>query len=340
MAVRRVKQKVHVSSVVGSLAIATFVVSWMGGFPAAWVENGYSRPLFPIISHILSFGADAVSFSWFDVWILAGIFVLIYSIRSRKPGVLIFAVSASYLWFFWSWGINYHRPRLETKLLLRSDNITPAEVERFAQTAAAELNRLWPSVPQSQPTPEVAMLAAQRVRTVMGRIEGRDWVAADRIKHSVFAQGWFRISGIEGMFNPFGHEALVTSDLLPFEYPFVMTHELAHVRGIPNEGDANLVAVFATLSSNVPAFEYSGWFQLWLYLRNPERDKLLDPGPRHDLQAFFERVRSQQVAWANNLQSAVLDWHLKANDVGEGVASYSRFVGLAIASQDTWDRYR
>jgi hypothetical protein len=173
----------------------------------------------------------------------------------------------------------------------------------------------------------------------MSRIDGTDWTAAHRIKRSLLAEWWLRIAGIDGLFNPFGHEPVVASTLLPFERPFIDAHELAHVRGIPNEGDANLVAVFACIPSSDPQFQYSGWFHLWLYLRNTDRDKLLDSGPRRDVQRFFDRVRSQEVPWASNLQSAVLDWHLKANSIPEGVRSYEKFVTLAVASHDRWGEF-
>src|SRR5262249_1604335 len=162
--------------------------------------------------------------------------LLLYAIR-RKAARMVFAVVAvGYLWFFWSWGLNYHRPRLQVKLSLDPQSVKKTDIEEFTRLAAAELNRLRPTVVAMRIADDLSPQASARVRRVMERIEGQNWRAAGRIKHSIFAQGWFRIAGIEGMFNPFGHEPLVTSGLLPFEYPFVTTHELAHVWGIPNEG--------------------------------------------------------------------------------------------------------
>ena len=56
-----------------------------------------------------------------------------------------------------------------------------------------------------------------------------------------------------------------------------MCHELAHVRGYPDEGDANVIAAFATLMSENPAFQYSGWLNLWLYLRTRELESFSIP---------------------------------------------------------------
>ena len=119
-----------------------------------------------------------------------------------------------------------------------------------------------------------------------------------------------------------------------------MAHELAHVRGYPDEGDANLIAAFATLMSVDPGFQYSGWLNLWLYLRTRDREKLLETGPRSDIQRIFERERAEEIRWINDFQRSLLDWFLKANNVEEGVRSYSRVVLLAAGTEPTWERYR
>ena len=336
----RVKGKFRVAAVLATLSIATFLVSWAQLWPRNLVEKVYSRFVFPTVSHIAAPLADAVPFSWLDVAIVAFVAILIYCLRTRNGAVLVATLSVAYLWFFWSWGLNYHRPPLESRMAIDAAKVQSADIDGFAQTAAAELNRLWPVVAGKDASREaIAALAASRVRLVCSRIEGRDWPAPSRVKRSLLADSWFEIAGIDGMFNPFGHEPLVASGVLQFELPFVMAHELAHVRGIPNEGDANLVAVLATVASGDPAFQYSGWLNLWLYLRNPERDRLLEAGPRRDLQLLFARMRAQQAPWASSLQAAILDWHLKANNIPEGRASYSRFVALAIASRDRWKEF-
>jgi hypothetical protein len=147
-------------------------------------------------------------------------------------------------------------------------------------------------------------------------------------------------AGIDGVFNPLAHEPIINKSLLDIERPFVMAHELAHVRGYPDEGDANVIATFATLMSEDPQFQYSGWLNLWLYLRTRELDKLLDPGVRQDVQRIFDRARREQIQWVNNFQQVLLDWFLKANSVSEGVRSYSRVVLLAAGTEPIWPTFR
>ena len=182
--------------------------------------------------------------------------------------------------------------------------------------------------------------AVERVRRVAAVIDGAKWQGSSRIKNSLLANPWFHAAGIDGVFNLFAHEPLITNSLLQFEKPFVMTHELAHVYGYAGEGDANLIGVFATLMSPDPHFRYSGWINLWLYVRNRKLDGLLEPGPRQDFDAMLERMRSEQIQWLSAIQSTILDWYLKSNSVPEGIRSYSQVVRLAAGTEPYWDRFR
>ena len=338
---QRVNKKFPFSMLLSVLAVATFIASWARLFPTGIVERAYSRAIFPTISHMFAFLADAVPFSWLDAFILGGIVALLYGFHKRKWMFLGGLVSVSYLCFFWTWGLNYHRPPLQNRLHLETTKgFTDLDLKRFAETAAREINRLWPLASRSPLAREqIGDMAAKRVERVVFKIDGTDWVAPNRIKRSLLLERWYKMAGVDGMFNPFGHEPLVIAGPYPFELPFLMSHELAHVRGIANEGEANLVALLATVASDDPRFQYSGWLSLWNYL--PRFDEIkLDDGPRADLRASALRYQANEVAMVNQVQSAILDAHLKANAVPAGLRSYSEFVDFAVASQPRWQEFR
>jgi hypothetical protein len=324
-----------------ALAILTFILSWAGAFPSGLVEGWFARAAFPKISHAAGWFADAVPFSWLDAAIVLGLVLLIVLVRRRRFRLLASVVAALYLFFFWTWGLNYHRQPLASKLPLDSERSRPANMERFTQRAAGEINRLYAEKQKrGYDEQQVRAETAIRVDRVVATIDGSEWTASSRIKNSRLADPWFHMAGIDGMFNPFGHEPVVSDTLLDVERPFVIAHELGHVRGYPSEGDANLIAVFATVMSDDPVLQYSGWLNLWQYLRYRDIDTLLDDGPRRDLQRIFERARREQVRWISNIQTAVLDWFLKANSVEEGVRSYSQVILLAAETEPYWDRFR
>ncbi len=333
------------ASVLVLLALLTFICSWAGVFPPVLVENWYAHGIFPIISYSFGLLADMVPFAWLDTALLAGIPFAGWTVYRRKYRLLSGVVAGAYLVFFWSWGLNYHRPALSARLNVEVSDAVEAPVEAFRNTAAGEINRLYRELANSEyDDQQVRSAAADRVGRVVEVIHGSGWgsgwPAARIVKTSRLANAWFQMAGVDGLFNPFSHEPIISNGLLEIERPFVIAHELAHVRGYPNEGDANFVAVLATLVSGDPRLQYSGWLNLWFYLRNRDADALIDEGPRQDMLRIAERRRSQQVRWVSSLQTAVLDWYLKANNVDEGIRSYSQVVLLAVATERQWERFR
>src|SRR5438094_4100991 len=296
----------HLGWILPASAVLTFMASWAGIFPSTVVEKWYARGIFPIISELAEKVADAVSFSWLDVLIPAVLVSVIMLLRRRQWAGLLNLVAGAYLIFFWSWALNYHRLPLASKLEVDASKTHSDAIQEFAVHAAAEINRLY-GEKEKQPYDDNAAReeAVRRVEHVVRIIDGEDWDAAHRIKVSRISNVWFRAAGVDGMFNPAGHEPVISATVLDIERPFVMSHELAHVRGYPDEGDANVIAAFATLMSSKPDFQYSGWLSLWLYLRNRDLDKLLDPGPRSDLRRIFDRARAEQVWWVDDLQRFV-----------------------------------
>ncbi|PYS00617.1 MAG: hypothetical protein DMG12_17245 [Acidobacteria bacterium] len=324
-----------------ALALLTFILSWAGAFPPGVVETWYARGMFPKISGLAGGFADAVSFAWLDAGIFLGLALLVFLARRRRVRLAANIAAGLYLIFFWSWGLNYHRQPLDSKLPFDGERARPDRVKQFAERVAGQINRLYAEKQrQGYDEQKVQKEAVRRVSRVVAVIDGSEWRASSLVKNSWLVNPWFHAAGVDGLFNPFAHEPIVSNTLLDVERPFVIAHELAHVRGYPAEGDANLIAFFATVLSNDPILQYSGWLNLWLYVRSPELDTLLQPGPRGDLQRVFDRIRGERVRWIGNFQTAILDWYLKANSVPEGVRSYSQVVLLAAGTEPFWDRFR
>src|SRR5215831_3753311 len=324
-----------------AIALLSFIFSLSAAWPTGFIEKWFARGAFPRISTFFGWIADAAPFAWLDVLLAGAVIYLVVSIRRRHWTRVAVAVAVGYLIFFWSWGINYHREPLQSKIVLDSQSMTNPAIDAFRRRAAQHLNSLS-SVVQNTPYDEdqIRAAAVQRVGRVVERLDGTSWRAASRIKVSYLANPWFKFAGIDGLFNPLVHEPIINSNVLDIERPFVFAHELAHVRGYPDEGDANFVGLMATLMSDNPRLQYSGWLELWLYMRNRDSDSLLDAGPRQDIQRIFDRLRSERVAWVSDFQAAILDAFLKANSVSQGVASYSRILVLAAGTEKSWDLFR
>ena len=322
------------------LALASFFASWAGLFPAGFVERRFATGLYPLLSRVMAVAANAIPASWLDLLIVFAVPLVVYLLYRRKLRTLFGAAAVSYLFFFWTWGLNYHRTPLVSKLDFDSDLVTEERVAEFTAKTAAQLNQLYPEKEAlAHDELQLGALVGTRVAQVVEDLDGTSWMVSGRLKSSRILNPFFKAAGVDGMFNPFGHEALVAVGLLPFERPMILAHEIAHVRGYPNEGEANFIALMACVNSNDRAFRYSGWLTLWLYLRSRETDGLLDEGPRQDLEAMFNRRRDNRVEWVNDIQARTLDLFLKANRVEGGIRSYARIVTLAIGTEPSWVRF-
>src|SRR5262245_60071788 len=142
MDIPRVKKKLPLFLIPVSIAITTFLASWASVFPPEIVESAYSRRVFPVFSRLSGLMAYAIPFSWLDVWIPVAFALLIYSIYRRRWRLLVVSASVFYLWFFWGWGLNYHRSPLAERLHLELGGLAADDFDKFSDTAVAEINRL------------------------------------------------------------------------------------------------------------------------------------------------------------------------------------------------------
>ena len=347
MAARWVKLKFSngLPLALAGLALGSFIASWADLFPDQFVETWYARTLFPIISSVISPVGRLIGGSLMDL-VLPGALLLFAYLAYRRRGLAILGLLASgYLIFFWTWGVNYHRQPLDEKLDFQSERVTQGAISAFVQDAANELNRGYEDVARLDPITDEAALGVEadaRVRSVIEAIDGVPPVGGNspvQVKTSRLLDPFFRAGTVDGMFNPFGHEALVTGGLLRFELPMVVLHEIAHVRGYAHEGEANFVAFLAAIHSASPRLKYSGWLSMWRYLRSPGNDQLLDTGPLEDLEAIDQRIRGNRVEWVSRTQTRTLDVFLKVNRVEGGVRSYAEMLTLAVGTRHDWDRF-
>ena len=155
MAIRLVKQKLRIFNNFNGLpnrrlgwslvaaAVLTFILSWAGAFPSVGVEVWYARAIFPRISGLAHWFADAVPFAWLDAGLPLGLLLMVFLARKRRFRLAANVIGGLYLIFFWSWGLNYHRQPLASKLPLDGERRRPERIEQFAQQTAGRINRLY-----------------------------------------------------------------------------------------------------------------------------------------------------------------------------------------------------
>jgi hypothetical protein len=321
-------------------------------WPPAQVEALFAGGAYPPWQRAATTLTNAVPFAVFDVVIAVAVSTLLAiavaswrtasGSRARRAGAAlggaVSVAAVGYLWFLGSWGMNYQRAPLATRLGLRQAPPTVPGVVRFADETVAELNRLRP-LAMAQPWPDtegVRAMLAPAFRATLPTIGAPADVVAGRAKWSLL-QPYLRWAGIDGVTNPFVPEVVVNHDLLPIEWPFTLAHEWGHLAGLAHEAEASFAAWRTCLAASDQA-RYSArlWAIAHLLAMVPPSERIrliraIDEGPKGDLRAIAART-AKSVPVVRRVSWATYDRYLKTNRVSEGLASYDEAIGLILAA--------
>jgi hypothetical protein len=314
--------------------------------PARVVEQWYSGRLYPALQHLVTPASNLVPFALLDaaVAVILVALALVFWRRVRAAGwvrgmtttvaTLVTLTAALVLVFFVVWGFNYRRQPLDDKLDYDARRVTREAAIALGTHAVGEVNGLYAAAhdPASPRTPDIAAAFARAQRAL-----GSGWTAVPGVPKRSLIERYFRAAAVDGMTNPFFLEIIVNPDTLPFERPFVVMHEWAHLAGYANEAEANFVAWLGCTEGDAMA-QYSGWLAIFEHvaasLPRSERTALtatLADGPRRDLRASAARyARSSPVV--RDAARDAYDAYLRANRVREGIASYSEVVRLMLGA--------
>jgi hypothetical protein len=317
--------------------------------PASLVERVYSRGIFPLWQSWVTPVSNVAPFAVLDV-LIAGVAALtLWRVAQlgravRRDGVvvtlweafrrLVRAIAVLFLVFLWTWGFNYRRVPLDRTLSPARPSVADL---RAALTDAAALGASERAASASVPDPDDVPTALRapfaQALTALGR---PPLGAFGRPKHSLIATPLFTAAGVDGMIDPFALETIVHPDLLPFERPFVLAHEWAHLAGTADEAEASAVGWLACVDGG-PNLAYSARLYLIIEIAAAlprrmwlEERRRLDAGIVADLEAIAERQRRQRPS-VQRAAFRAYDGYLKANRVEDGVASYSRALSFILS---------
>lgn len=324
--------------------------------PSLWVEQLYSQQVYLFFQRGVTSLSSLVGFSLLDpllVLVLFGGGLWWWrAIRRAREGerwrtfarMLLNTVGVGalfYLLFVSVWGLNYRREPLTVKLDYDQSDVNASSLFALAKEAVGRLNELydvsnrdrWPSFDEFPARFTPAFNEAQR------RLGVQRTAVAGRPKITLLS-AYFQRAGIDGMMNPFLLEVLVNDRVMPYERPFLVAHEWAHLAGYANESEASFVGFLICLAGDVQS-QYSAWLfvlpQLVRHLPEPVRAEIyaeLEPGPRQHLAEVAARLR-RAVPLVRLSANRVYDQFLRANRVIEGIASYGLVVNLILGTSET-----
>lgn len=155
-----------------------------------------------------------------------------------------------------------------------------------------------------------------------------------------------------GYYFPFSMEANYNSSMYVVNTPATVCHELAHLKGIIYEDDANFIGFLACIESEDPFFRYSGYMSVLNYVEkefNRSRSDALDKRTHPEVarSVKYDNIFLTDEAWEKVEKKAVVETAvvkaasnqmteslLKVNGVEDGMKSYSRVVQLLLEYYD------
>lgn len=336
------------------IARVLLVVCAVGGavvpLPQAAVERWYSSSTYLRLQAVVTPVTNLVPIALFDVAIailliaFGAIFIRHLRKRSvgfalrRGLGTIVVTAAVAYLVFLAMWGLNYRRVPLEQKLDYDASRVSREAALRLAVESVRIVNGAYAAAHALPPDDAALAAAFAQAQRIMGAPRG----AVPGVPKASLLGIYFRHAAVSGMTVPFFLEITLSPELLPFERPFTLAHEWAHLAGYADESEANFLA-WLTCARGDALARYSGWLETYQYatasLHGADRRAVppLDDGPRADLRAMRERyMRSSPVVRATARE--VYDSYLRANRVSEGIASYSTVLKLMLGSryEDGW----
>lgn len=321
--------------------------------PSTLVEQLYSRGIYLAAQNVLTPLASLAPFALFDFLLGTVVIGVVVYWVTRMQGVVrghrlrIFLiivfnttalVAGIYLAFLLVWGLNYRREPLTTKLDYQSDQVTNQSLTELAAYSVGRLNQLHASAHQSgwstlEELPSRFSQAFEQAQRGLGSSR----VAVAGVPKQTLLQPYFRRAGIDGMLSPFSLEILINDAILPFERPYVVAHEWAHLAGFADESEASFVGWLTCLYGD-DSSRYSAWLflapRVFRHLKESERSRLwaqMDETPTTDLRAVAQRMRGAVPVVQRNA-NRVYNQYLRANRVEAGIASYGEVVDLILGT--------
>ena len=246
-------------------------------------------------------------------------------------------------------GVNYYRLPAE-ELCGLTVRTTPSEGELFelcvelADCASAERERLETGDNGG------ALLCAPIGETLDRAGEGYAPLSEEYpfLKHNVtrvkpvtvLSHKWSQISGVYGAYFSLFAEPNINTDVPEICIPFAAEHEMAHLRGIAREDEANFFGALACFSHPSPDYRYSGYLSAYLYCANAlyevDRD-LWEEARSHCSKGVLKDLKLETVYW-DEIEGASMDLPassaLRHESVQTSSSSYDRVVQLLCAYYD------
>lgn len=315
---------------------------------SAWIERAYSNGAYPVWERVAFSITNPVPWSLGDLAVAVGVTAIVWRIVAfvragrgkRTLGALAMVlfdlaaiVGAYAIWFEASWGWNYARAPIETRVQYDPSRVTPRAAQRLRDLAMLEMNALaGPAHLRAGVPLDLAALEATWLPAVQ-RV-GDTWTPVVGAAKPTLFDPFMQATGTSGFINPLSLTVQTSSDLLFFERPFDMAHEWSHVAAYAREDEANYLAILTCTRSPDPLVRYSGWFELFLYL--PPKQKYVK---RDFVSLVWQDFAAMRKRDAHHINTLLAHWtwrtynaYLKTNRIATGIENYNEVTRLVLGA--------
>lgn len=337
---------------IGALAVTGILRLLANGGSAKFFR--IYTPMSVAIEGVLSRVTGIFPFSVFELLCLIGLAALvinlILAIKRRRfmKWVTAFFMTVCLLvfGFTFTWGLNHLGPAVTGKLGMNVGKYSADQLEEttvFFMTRAGETAAVLPENADGT-------TAFSDFRTLAGDANGGYRIleaegyaifgGSDAPPKPLVSGRLFSYTGTTGLFFFMTGESNVNPDAYVAAIPFTMCHELAHRKGIAQEEGANFCAFLACNASKNPEFNYSGFYNAFIYCYNslykvaPERALALWESASPRLYADILAANAHYRKYDGKVREAaqsVNDMYLKAYGEEQGVQSYGAVTDSLIA---------
>ncbi len=293
--------------------------------------------------------------SWFPiplfyVWLSLLFGFFIYLIRNflikkctwkKSLLYLFYLLSTHFIWFYWSWGFNYHRISLGERWSIHS-LISEDEFLKEVNEQTQLVDSLRLSLVSEMDSFQMASqnLETQIRKLVIDFHHKNGFKAFENVRcRELQIKGSLLIWSSSGVYLPFIGESQIDGGLHKLSKPFTIAHELCHVMGWTHEGDCNFMAYLICRKSKNPFIRYSGELNYWRYLyanisrTHPDHFMKIKNNLSVVLQNYLKEINAANHRYPEifpNMREWFYDWFLKKHGIKSGDKSYAEIIRMVI----------
>jgi hypothetical protein len=320
-----------------------------------FVENYYSKGLYPIVSQFFRSLTGWIPFSVGDIiyatLILLSLRYLVIKRHYIKDHPMNFirnvfvVLAVAHFTFYFMWGLNYFRIPLGETLALKEE-YSEQELLQVASSLIKRTNKL--NLELNQDTLEMVEIPYTQQEIFDKTLGGYELLEKEipflrykrtSIKKSLFST-LLTYMGYGGYLNPFTNEAQVNARIPNFRFPVVAGHEIGHQLGYSAENEVNFIGYLVTAKNEDPYIQYAasayalGYCLNELQVKNEEKFNELYGEINSGVIKNYEEMNAFWLSYENPLEPVfkqIFNIFLKANDQEEGIQSYNEVVALIVA---------